>query len=138
MILVGQYDSPVTRRIAIARDPQADDADRIGVQERRVLMPVDLAADQGLLEQIHRLQQQRRFDTERACERRQPRLAREAVEHRIEIVQRMADLVQGPRHGLVRRLLLEEETDGATRLAEIGVARMALVLLGPSIGPKQL
>src|SRR5258708_35170167 len=39
----------------------------------------------------------------------------------------MADLVQGPRDGLVRRLLLEEEADGAARFAEIGVARMALV-----------
>jgi hypothetical protein len=43
------------------------------------------------------LQQQRCFETETVRERGQPRLARETVEHRIEIVQRVPDLVQpGP------------------------------------------
>jgi hypothetical protein len=53
---------------------------------------------------------------------RKPGLAREAIEHRVEIVQRVADLVQ-----LIRRLLLEEEADVAARLQEVAVARMALV-----------
>ena len=73
-------------------------------------------------------------------ERGEFRLAGHAIEHRIEIVQRMADLVE-----LLRRLLLEKETDGATRVEEVAVSRMALVASGeerarrPRIGaPAQL
>ena len=80
-----------------------------------------------LLEEVHRLQQQRLAEAQRLRQRGKLRLARDAVEHRIEIVQRMADLVQGQRHRLVGRLLLEEEADGAARLPEVAVARMALV-----------
>ena len=42
-------------------------------------------------------------------------------------MQRVPDLVQGQGYGLIRRLLLEEEADRATRLLEIAVTGMGLV-----------
>ena len=97
------------------------------VQVGRVLVPADLAADMRLLEEVHRLQQQRLAEAQRPRQLGQARLARDAVEDGIEIVQRMADLVQRQRHRLVGRLLLEEEADGAAQFLEIAVAGMALV-----------
>src|SRR5262245_17179770 len=111
----------------IERDPQAGDGDGRGVDIGRVLVPADLRADVRLLEEVHGLQELRLGKTERCCQLRDPRLARAAVEHRIEVVQGMADLVQSQRHGLVRRLLLEEEADGAAGLLEVAVLGMTLV-----------
>jgi hypothetical protein len=68
------------------------------------------------------LQQQGLHQTDLVGERGKPRLTREAIEDRVEIVKRVADLVQ-----LAGRLLLEEEADVAARLEEIPVACMALV-----------
>ena len=89
------------------------------MQVGSVLVPADLGADPRLLEEVHGLQQQRLGETQGLRQLGQPRLARDAIEDRIEVVQRMADLVQGQRHRLVGRLLLEEEADRATRFLEI-------------------
>ena len=40
-------------------EPEADDAERLGVEERGVLVAADLAADARLLEDVHRLDRQR-------------------------------------------------------------------------------
>ena len=80
-----------------------------------------------LLEEVHRLHQQGLAEAHRLRQLGQPRLTRDAVEDRIEIVQGVADLVEGERQRLVRRRLLEEEANGAARFAEIGVARMSLI-----------
>src|SRR5260370_26973016 len=111
----------------VESDPQAGDRDGPGVEVRRILVPSDFGADLRLLEEVHRLQQQRLHQAQCPCQRGQSRLARNAVEDRIEIVQRMADLVQRQRHRLVGRSLFEEEADGATRLLEIAIAGVALV-----------
>jgi hypothetical protein len=87
------------------------------VQECGVLMADHLAADPRLLEDVHRLQQQRRNDAEPRDQRRELRPAREAREGRIEVVQGMADLVDrgglalAQPAALVECLLLEEEPD---------------------------
>ena len=78
----------------------------------------DLAADPRLLEDVHRLQQQRLLRARsRAATAAKLRLAREGREHGIEIVQRVADLVDRqllrlPQAALlVERIGLEEEAD---------------------------
>jgi hypothetical protein len=52
----------------------------------------------------------------------QPRPARDPIEHRIEIMQGVADLVQ-----VIGRILLDEEADRAAGLAEVPVTGMALI-----------
>ena len=61
---------------------------------RRILVPIDLAADEGLLEDVLRLQQEWRAIAQRARGCGEIRRAGETVEHRIEIMQRMADLIE--------------------------------------------
>src|SRR5215204_3459978 len=95
-----------------------------------ILVPVDLGPDMRLLEEIHGLQQQRPGEAERTREVGKVRSTRDAIEDGIEIVQRMADLVQGQRYRLVGRLLLEEEADCPARLLEITIQGMALVACG--------
>ena len=108
-------------------------ARRLGVQEARVLVTADLAADPRLLEDVHRLQQQGLGDAELGHQRGQRRLAREALEDRVEIVQRVADLVDRARLALpqpalsVERLLLEEEADPVAGLEEVAVLGVAVL-----------
>ena len=49
----------VLERGVLEGEPEAGHRDRLGVEERGVLVAADLAADVGLLEDVHRLQQQR-------------------------------------------------------------------------------
>ena len=49
----------VVERGVLDREPEPGDGDRVGVQERGVLVAADLAADARLLEDVHRLQRER-------------------------------------------------------------------------------
>jgi hypothetical protein len=53
-----------------------------------------LAADSRLLEDVHRLQQQRFCQADRVCDRGQSGIAREPGEHWVEIVKCVTDLVE--------------------------------------------
>ena len=122
----------ILRRRILEREPQADDAERLGVEEGRVGVAGHLAADAGLLEDVHRLQQQRPADADAVDQPGQRRRAREGGEDRVEIVQRMADLVDRQRLGLahpariVEGLLLEEEADLVAGAGEVVIRRMAM------------
>ena len=64
------------------------------MQERRVLVPYHFAADARRFENQHGLQQQRLGQTGADREFSQSGLTREGIEHRVEIVQGMADFVE--------------------------------------------
>ena len=51
--------APVLERGVLDREPEPGDRHRVGVQERRVLVAADLAADPRLLEDVHALQRER-------------------------------------------------------------------------------
>ena len=73
------------------------------------------------------MQQQGPDEAERVRKAGQPWLARDPVEDGIEIVQCVTDLVQGQRHRLVGRLLLEEEADRPARFLEVEILGTTLV-----------
>ena len=56
-------------------------------------MTGDFAADARLLEDVHRLQEQRLGDAEIGYQLFDCRRARELIKHRIKVVQRVADLI---------------------------------------------
>jgi hypothetical protein len=122
----------VARRV-FERPPEADNGRRIADQKARVLMPHHLAADARLLEDQHRLHQPRLREAEVGRDRGQPRVAREAAEHRLAIVQRVADLVDGARlvHAQralrIERLLFEEATHRARGFDERTLAQLRAV-----------
>src|SRR5688500_7680645 len=118
------------------REPQTRHALRLGVEERGVLVARHLAAYQRLLEDVHGLDEQRPRVAERAGERGDERRAREALEDRVEVVERVADLVYRARLLLdepprrVERALLEEEAHLVARVEEIVVAAARLLAGG--------
>jgi hypothetical protein len=95
-------------------------------------MAADFAADARLLEDVHRLQQQRLGDAQPRHQPGKRRLAREVLEDRVEVVQRMADLVDPARLALLQtavcleRLLLEEKADLVAGFEKVAILRMAL------------
>lgn len=99
-----------------------------------ILVCGDLAADQRLLEDVHRLQEQRPLDPEARDQLGQPRIAREPREHRVEIVERVADLVDRSLDRLAQRavrgerVLLEEAPDRVSRAEEVVVGRAGLLV----------
>ena len=128
--------APVLERRVLDREPEPGDRHRVGVEERRVLVTADLAADAGLLEDVHALQHERVGQPEIGRHRGQLGRVREALEDRIEIVHGVPDLVdaellrlaQGA--GVVERLLLEEAPRGGAARQELAVAHPFLLLGG--------
>src|SRR3546814_10637183 len=56
LVRAGQRpEAAVLQRRILEREPQADDAQRVGVEEGGILVPADLAADMRLLEDVHGL-----------------------------------------------------------------------------------
>src|SRR6266542_788002 len=94
------------------------------------------ATDARLLEDVHRLQEQRVGNAEIASKLFDFRRSRKAVKDWIEIVQRVADLVNRPLFTLpqcsVRQecILLKEEADLVTRFQEIVIASAVLFVCG--------
>jgi hypothetical protein len=88
--------------------------DRFGDEETGVLVPAHLAADVRLLEDQHALPDLRRRQAQVGVPIGQGRAVREGIEHRVAVVQRMADLVDGAFLGhaqaalVVQRFFLEE------------------------------
>src|ERR1051325_4316717 len=74
-------------------EPKPHQLQRFGVEKRRVLMTSNFATDARLLEDVHRLQQQRTFDSQIGNDFPYFRSARKLIEDRIEIVKRVADLI---------------------------------------------
>jgi len=127
--------SVLSRRV-VDREPEADHAARLGPQIRVVGVAGDFTADVRLLEDVHRLQQQRVAHADVTRNRSKLRRAAERVEHRIEIVHRMPEFVerqvrlrtQTPR--LVERILFKKATDLFAARQEVVVARVLRFAVG--------
>ena len=95
-------------------------------------MADDFATNPWRLEDIHRLDDAGLRDSQARSERRQFGGAGERVEDRVEIVQRVADLVEAVFPGLpepsalVEGVVLEEETDLVPGFVEIAVLELRL------------
>ena len=130
----------IVDRGVLQGDPQAQHALGDSVQERGVLVAGHRAADPWLLEDQHRLQEHRLRQARRRHQRRDRRRAGEGREHRIQVVQRVADLVDRLRLGLaqaallVEGLRLEEEVDALGGVQEVVVGSPGL-LVGGEDGP---
>src|SRR5262245_20083651 len=115
------------------REPEPCDARRFSVKERRVLMAGDLAADVGLFEDVHRLQEQRPGVTEVGADRRQLRLPRKGFEDRVEIVQCVPDFIDRALLGVSQAaagsesLLFKKEADLVSGVEEVIVAHAGLL-----------
>jgi hypothetical protein len=123
------------------REPETGDGHRVRVEERRVLVTADLAADVGLLEDVHALQ---RDGVRRGrCRRNAREVGRvaERLERRVEIVHRVPDLVDAEllrlaQGAVVReRLLLEEAPDATAARQEVVVADPLLFARGEHRAP---
>ena len=96
-------------------------------------MPADLAADTGLLEDVHGLPQHRGLVSDGPQDSRKEGQAAEISELRHPVVQSMADLVDGCRLGPgepaigVQRILLQEAMHGFGGVHEIAVAAFLAV-----------
>ncbi|MEI2756014.1 MAG: hypothetical protein V9F46_06100 [Chitinophagaceae bacterium] len=126
----------------LEREPERGHRLRRGVEEGGVLVPADLAADTGLLEDVHRLPDQGLGQPSVPRHLRQRFPARELVEHRVEVMHRVADLVDRQRLVLpqfpvrVEGLFLEEAAHLVGRAHEVGVD-LALLLVGGEDGAVQ-
>ena len=89
--------APVLERGVLDGEPEADDAERLGVQERGVLVAADLAADVRLLEDVHRLDRQRVSHPDRRGDVGKLGRVAERLEHGVEVVHGVADLVDAQR-----------------------------------------
>ncbi len=120
----------------LEREPERRHRDRLAEEVGRVLVPAHFAADVRLLEDVHRLVQQRLLDAELDGELVQLRVVRERLEDRIEIVHRVPDLVDRellrlPQHAaLVERLLFEEAADRLARAQEVLLGLRLRFVLG--------
>src|SRR6185437_10056700 len=74
-------------------EPKPHQLQWFGVEKRRVLMAGHFAADARLLEYVHRLQQQRTFDSQIGNDFPYLWSARKLIEGRIEIMKRVANLI---------------------------------------------
>jgi hypothetical protein len=86
-------ETAVINRCVFECKPQSRNIDWVGVDEGAVLMTRNFTADVGLFEDVHRLEQVTVFETDGGGELFYFLVAREAIENRIEIVQRVSDLV---------------------------------------------
>jgi hypothetical protein len=108
----------VRQRGVFQREPEGRHGLRFGDEEAGVLVPAHLAADARLLEDHLRLPDLRLLQPQVGGQRGQSRAVRERVEHRVQVVQRMADLVDRQRLRLaqpalhVEGLFLEEALHG--------------------------
>jgi len=84
----------VLDRGVVDGEPEAHDAARLGPQVRVVGVALHLAADPRSLEDVHRLQQARIAHADRLRHAREILGAAEGVEGRVEVVQRVPQLVQ--------------------------------------------
>src|SRR5690242_6504756 len=75
------------------REPQTSHLDWLGIEKGAVLMTRNFAANVWLLEDVHRLEQVCVCQSERAGDFFYFWTARELVEYRIEVVQRVTDLI---------------------------------------------
>src|SRR5207245_8765081 len=94
LVPAGNYPkAAVLTRSILQGEPQSNHAQRLSEQKSRVLMAGHFAANARLLEDVHRLQQQRFGDVEISYELFDLSGAREPVKSWVEIVQRVADLI---------------------------------------------
>lgn len=99
----------------LQRNPKADSRLGLGVQVRRILVGRHLAADAGILVDVHALRHSRTTETELPAQLLDAIAKRDALERRVFRVQRMAHLVQCNKLVdqqlalVVQRILLEEE-----------------------------
>jgi hypothetical protein len=93
-------------------------------------------ADARLLEDVHRLQQQRRLQADVARDRGKGCRAAECIEHRVEVVHRVAELVEAQVRicaqpaGGVKGVLFEEAADRLAAAQEVLVARVQGAAVG--------
>ena len=109
-------ETAVLLRGVLNGEPEADHRLRFGPEERVVAMETDLTSDTGLLEDVHRLEQLRVTEAEIGSDRCQLRRAAEVLERRVEVVHRVAELVDRQPQGHGERpvhdgAVLEEPTD---------------------------
>src|ERR1700680_1327027 len=118
---------------ALEREPKAGHRDRFGLEIGRVLMPADLAADARLFEDVHRLIELGRRQSEVVRDRLETRIVGKALENGMEIGDRVAYLFDreplrlAQRARLVEGFLFEETTNLVARCQEILVRLRALV-----------
>ncbi len=126
----------VVERGVLDGEPEAGDGDGIGVQERGVLVTADLAADARLLEDVHRLQGQRIDQTDVCGDLGDVRVVGEPLELVVEVVLRVADLVDAQLLRLrqlaigAECLLLEEAPGARSAREELTVGDALLLVRG--------
>lgn len=95
-----EAEAPVAPRAVLERVPEADGGGGVGVEEGRVLVRRDGAADLGLLADDHALEDARVGEAEGARDGGVAGGERDGAEGRGELVQVVADLVDGALFGL--------------------------------------
>ncbi len=117
-------------------EPEAGDGPGLGPEEGLVGVAGDLAADPGLLEDVHRLQDRRVLVAQVGAQFGQRRGVAETLEDRVQVVHGVAQLVDRQRLGLAQlaigreRLLLEEEPGLVPGGEEVLVAVTGLLVGG--------
>ena len=125
-----QPQAAVVQRGIFQREPEGGHAEQAVVHKAGVLVPLHLTTDAGLLEDQHRLPQHGLLQAQVMGQFGQLGPARELVEHRVQVVQRMADLVDRQGLGLaqpaprVESLFFEEALNafGRGQKGRIGAA----------------
>ena len=115
-------------------DPEAHDAGTVCDQIAAILMPAYFATDLGLLEDVHGLHERRRGVVDGGERISEEGRAAESAEVRLEVVERMADLVD--RAGLVaiqratrvESVLLQETVHALARFDEVSIPVTILML----------
>ena len=111
----------------LEREPEAGAALGLGVQEGAVLVADHLGTDPRLLEDVHGLEEQGLDVADVRRDLGQGRAAGELIEDRVEVVERVPDLVDrqllrlAQLPGLGEGIGLEEESDLVARIEEVAV-----------------
>mmetsp|Transcript_18066 Transcript_18066/g.43126 ORF Transcript_18066/g.43126 Transcript_18066/m.43126 type:complete len:275 (+) Transcript_18066:542-1366(+) len=125
----------VVQRGVFQREPEGGDRDRVAVEEAGVLVPAHLAADARLLEDEHALPDLRPAQAHAGRHLAQRLALGEGAEDWVEVVHRVADLVDRQFLGhaqpalLIEGLLLEKATHLVAAVEEV-VVDMALLFFG--------
>ena len=118
------------------RKPEGGDAHGRGLEEGGVLVPAHFATDAGLLEDVHGLPDFGVLHADIPCHFSQFRCARKRVEHRIQVVHGVADLVDRQGLGLaqralvVKRLFFKKAAHRVVRIQKVPVNSSHLVIGG--------
>lgn len=129
--------APVLRRRVFERDPEAHGAGRVGVQESAVLVRTHFPADGWLLADHHALQDARIAEAQPPRDARMIRVQGGGAKGRTQLVQVVADLVDGAVLGFregagggVEGVFFEKEADLVARSQEVVIADVGFVAGG--------